>query len=118
MTGLQLRLPATACERIAAQGREAYGPDWHLFAADPAVPDGAIAFHRYPNTREPILDCVCPCGCRGWFQIPLYRLDQPNPGHGWLWAGNELTPTLSPSILRRDTCGWHGFLVNGIWEGC
>lgn len=36
----------------------------------------------------------------------------------WEWDGNVERPTCTPSILHdRDTCGWHGYLTDGVFVG-
>ena len=41
---------------------------------------------------------------------PPHRSD----GHVWQRVGDTIdTLTLTPSILRKDGCGWHGFITNG-----
>lgn len=54
---------------------------------------------------------VCPCGCRDIRYLPI-------SSRGWNWNGSRDLPTLTPSILMRDTNGethWHGFLTAGFW---
>ena len=57
---------------------------------------------------------ICPCGCgqEGW--LPF----RPAPSPSWEWDGNETSPTLSPSVLQRNGCKWHGYLRAGVWEEC
>lgn len=31
----------------------------------------------------------------------------------WVWDGNEKEPTITPSILVVNGCGWHGYLTKG-----
>lgn len=52
----------------------------------------------------------CPC-CGGEGILPFRGISQLTPS--WIWDGNAEAPTLSPSILRSRTCGWHGFLTAG-----
>lgn len=34
----------------------------------------------------------------------------------WLFSPPENEPTLSPSVNCVGCCGWHGFLVRGVWR--
>lgn len=64
----------------------------------------------------------CPCGKCG---SPIFvafenppdggpRFDShPNAPH-WTRTGEDFAAmTLTPSILRKSHCGWHGFITNG-----
>jgi hypothetical protein len=55
---------------------------------------------------------VCPCGCQGIGAIPFYKYDKLD---AWNWNGSQHKPTLTPSILRKKTCGWHGYLTDGVF---
>lgn len=47
-----------------------------------------------------------------------YKDRKPEFGPGPKWDLVQVEPlTIAPSILCRD-CGFHGFLRNGLWEGC
>lgn len=54
----------------------------------------------------------CPC-CGGEGALPI-RGRAVTPLQQWDWDGNREAPTLSPSILRSRTCGWHGYLRAGV----
>ena len=62
----------------------------------------------------------CPCGCGEPISVPFANpVDggpkrEDEPCQGWQRTGEDFaTMTLSPSILRIDGCGWHGFVRNG-----
>jgi hypothetical protein len=58
----------------------------------------------------------CPCGCQ---RHSLEFDNCPDTGRPrWHWDGNRTKPTISPSIHNSKTCGWHGFLRNGVFEEC
>lgn len=78
------------------------------------LPDGAAAWQRNEEGRPRALSYVCPCGCKATGSLPV----DPKLGTHWTWDGNEAAPTLSPSILRKTGCGWHGFLTAGQWITC
>ena len=65
-----------------------------------------------PANRITHLYFVCPCGCGDVFGIPVTQ-----KGSGvWNWDGDEALPTLTPSILRKVGCKWHGHLTKGIFD--
>lgn len=76
---------------------------------------GTVGWLRISGPEKPIthLVYVCPCGCKAVSSIPIVR--PGNTGEGWEWDGNEVLPTLKPSIFRHISCGWHGFLRKGEW---
>lgn len=58
---------------------------------------------------------VCPCGCGSVGAVTV------QVGYGskvWDWNGNEVRPTLTPSILKTSPCGWHGYLTDGVFVPC
>jgi hypothetical protein len=65
------------------------------------------------------VDLDCPCGCgRRLFVAFRNPLDGGPPIHPaasqWQREGDSFEAlTLSPSIRRRDGCGWHGYIRNG-----
>lgn len=62
---------------------------------------------------------VCPCGCGGLMDLPIYREGQPKPApNAWLWNGDRQQPTLTPSIRDLSGCRFHGFLTGGVWTFC
>lgn len=72
--------------------------------------------------REAVgLDFDCPCGGGGvrifvGFRNPVDGGPpfDPEPHHTWQRTGESFeTLTLMPSILRRDNCGWHGYITSG-----
>ncbi len=78
----------------------------------PDVP-GAIELRIWHDDPEVAgIGFVCPCGCgkEGW--LPF----QPAPSPSWDWDGNKEAPTLTPSVLQRTGCKWHGWLTAGVWK--
>lgn len=73
-----------------------------------ALPDGEQLYLEYccPRTGR-------PCG-----SIVIGKKEKPDGSPSWLWDGNALLPTLSPSVNCVGGCGWHGFLRSGVWESC
>jgi hypothetical protein len=95
----------------------------HLFTdRDDVCKSGDYMFARSNVTgRVCNLLYVCPCGCGrfGGLEIDLKK-DKKNPRQ-WKWSGSYRFPTLHPSIWSKKEnggCGYHGFLVNGIWTFC
>lgn len=61
----------------------------------------------------------CPCGNGEVAGIPLYREGDTKPEpNAWLWNGSQDKPTVTPSILRRGGCNWHGWLMDGVFREC
>lgn len=57
----------------------------------------------------------CPCGCGNIGFLPV------KPGYAnshWKWNGDEVKPTLTPSVQKTCGCSWHGYLTNGVWTPC
>ena len=54
----------------------------------------------------------CPCGCGDIFGVPVQGPKR------WDFNGNMDAPTLTPSLLRLDGCGWHGYLTDGYFRQC
>jgi hypothetical protein len=77
----------------------------------PDLPDGAAQWDTTKVDRG--LAYVCPCGCKEWRRVPVEGQRK------WNWDGDELAPTLTPSILHisrsEERCHWHGFLTAGKW---
>lgn len=72
---------------------------------------GDIEFRKYPNEEPAGYAYRCPkCGHEDWLKID----DGMN---GWVWNGNIDKPTLTPSILHTS-CGWHGYLTDGVFIDC
>lgn len=61
----------------------------------------------------------CPCGCGEPIGIEFNNPLDGGPPHDpsrSLWQRTGVTfdtLTLTPSILRKSGCGWHGFITNG-----
>jgi Family of unknown function (DUF6527) len=55
------------------------------------------------------------CGGTGLHAVPI-KPAVNTLGAGWDWDGNEIAPTLGPSILcdaKKGGCGWHGYIRGG-----
>jgi Family of unknown function (DUF6527) len=52
----------------------------------------------------------CPCGCGQRIELPLIREADP---HWNLRVEPDGTPTLAPSVWRKDGCRSHFFLRSG-----
>lgn len=81
----------------------------------PDLPPGSSEWSRGLDDRIASLTFVCPCGC-GSVGIVTVR-----EGYGdkhWTWNGDEVRPTLTPSILRTSPCKWHGYLTDGVFVSC
>lgn len=50
--------------------------------------------------------------------LPLRPLGNPetNGGHSWQWDGNEVKPTLTPSVHAVGS--WHGYVTAGRMVSC
>lgn len=62
---------------------------------------------------EQRLNFRCPCGCEALLAVVVKGPREPV----WQWDGNEDLPTISPSIKHKAGCGWHGYLVQGVFSG-
>lgn len=83
-----------------------------------SMADGAYFITPEISPGWKILKFVCPCGCRQVDTLRLYSIGDRRSNDAaphWLWDGNRNAPTLSPSINRDRTCGWHGYLQAGTW---
>lgn len=91
----------------------------------PAVPvdgfdqaqDRAGAFYFEEHSGRDYITWCCPCGCGDMRQIAV----QPGAAPGnrvWGWNGDQVRPTLQPSIRYMTGCRWHGFLTSGMWTPC
>jgi len=62
------------------------------------------------------LNFFCPGGCGdpGFCRVGNGKKPEVEPS--WKWDGNEVAPTLEPSIYAKHTCGWHGYLTAGVFK--
>lgn len=75
----------------------------------------AVAGTARWDSNHSHLHFICPCGvCGSYVVLPV----TPVSPKGWDWNGNKERPTLRPSIRRMDKCNWHGYLTEGVFEGC
>jgi Family of unknown function (DUF6527) len=75
---------------------------------------GSYLYRAFRDGAEPAgMAFICPCGCgnESWMAFE----GSAQPGACWQWNGNDLSPTLTPSVKQRG-CGWHGWLTNGYWK--
>jgi hypothetical protein len=54
---------------------------------------------------------LCPCGCG---DLGSVNINQSDP-YCWKWNGDKDKPTTTPSI-KQLSCGWHGYLTDGIFK--
>lgn len=59
----------------------------------------------------------CPCGCGQIIGIRFAETEL-DKGACWIWNHDRANPTVTPSILVLDGCGWHGHLINGEYLEC
>lgn len=76
---------------------------------------GAVEIRFYPEGLVGGLAFVCPCGCGREGYLPV---ETDSHGPRWDWDGNCEQPTLTPSVLFRGGCEWHGYLTKGEWRSC
>ena len=76
------------------------------------LPPGSAEWsHGFDGTISGLI-FVCPCGCGIVQHLPV------SGNKAWKWDGDEVNPTLHPSVLNVGKCGWHGHLVKGEWRKC
>lgn len=56
----------------------------------------------------------CP-GCNRPSAITV-GIEKESNKHQWKWDGNIEKPTLQPSINCVGCCGWHGYLIAGVFK--
>ena len=60
----------------------------------------------------------------GIIALPIFNpADFPTPPANaekvpWVWNGDKVKPTLTPSIFVNPPSGWHGFLTDGVLKRC
>jgi hypothetical protein len=91
------------------------GPNGGLYRRDLA--DGASRWTPPESGNIWHLGYICPCGCKHMRMIPVTQ----DGSYGWAWDGDQVAPTLTPSILhtvseRSANCGWHGYLTAGVFK--
>lgn len=80
-------------------------------------PPGGIQFGV--NMRGDVCSLIhkCPCGCGDVASLRI-GVEKPAESPSWKWNGNREKPTLEPSVYAKATCGYHGWLRDGVWETC
>lgn len=81
-------------------------------------PAGAVWFVDKPaRGKHKAIHTMCPCGCGSAAILRIYTADEPAPPPdqhpAWLWNGDKLKPTLTPSVHHIGH--WHGYLRDGVW---
>lgn len=76
---------------------------------------GTAEWSRNDKNEIAGLRFICPCGCGS---IGICTIKEGYGRPKWTWNGNELAPTLKPSIQKLDACAtlWHGYLTDGIFK--
>lgn len=94
---------------------------------DGPVPAGAFTFYKTSDIEMAGLLFGCPCGCGSMMSVAI---DAGSEGKRhrpkWQWDGNQVAPTLTPSILiyQQNDGGerigehWHGYLTAGEFVSC
>jgi len=79
---------------------------------------GDFAWRPDENPNRMIIKC--PCGCGDVIGICVAPMEQlpGRPSPVWDWDGNLEKPTVTPSIRVVGSCGWHGFLTDGVFRSC
>lgn len=109
---------------------------WLASLSDPEGPDlrpgdYVLARNTPASSRPGVLYYVCPCGCGSVGTVPLReapltRHESKTIVYGemygkaesreeWHYFGPPKTASVYPSI-RSESCGWHGYLKDGVWE--
>lgn len=85
-----------------------------------ARPNKPGEFQYIENPKGEIcgMALFCPCGCGPAGYLGFDNSDARAQDPTWTWNGNLNEPTLTPSIHRTTSCGWHGFLTDGIFKQC
>lgn len=84
-----------------------------------SIPPGEWILVRSESGNIYALVFGCPCKTHQhsrslWLPISTGS----KQGHKWLWDGNVDEPSITPSILRNDTCRWHGYMTKGKFVSC
>lgn len=81
-----------------------------------------VTLHGQPVPRREriAIEFDCPCGTANCLCIIEFANPEDgagpsrSDGHTWQRTGTTFeTLSLTPSILRRSPCGWHGYLTDG-----
>lgn len=76
---------------------------------------GAWRFAR--NGERTYMWFNCPCGCAYEGVIRVRTKGEETPEEtSYKWDGDEIHPTLTPSLRRATPCKFHGHLQKGIWS--
>jgi hypothetical protein len=73
-----------------------------------------------PPGKEARMYFCCPCGCGRHGSAPVRAGGPRTQTPEWDWDGEREEPTLNPSVYfnQGQKGEWHGWLRNGVWEGC
>jgi hypothetical protein len=114
MTGIRaIRVP-----ELRGKIRPLSNGEYAIHVTDPWIPPGAFVWFLDP-AGDRYLRFVCPCGCGIIHMVRTYVSRESVPsialGPLWIWNGNAVMPTLTPSLHMSRACGWHGFLTDGVF---
>jgi hypothetical protein len=71
-----------------------------------------------PDAEELWLDYCCPRTGEPCGSVLIGKGVKPTVGPSWKWDGSVYAPTLEPSINCKGGCGWHGYLIKGVFTPC
>lgn len=104
--------------RVGLWLRDMYFARWGRYQVieDEDLPDDAIPGKLYlvgEDGRYWIAAMRCPCGCSTLLEMNLLPDSEPV----WALRVIDATPTLQPSVWRKDGCRAHFLLRNGriVW---
>lgn len=67
-----------------------------------------VKFESYSESEGAVIG-------RFWTQRQLVGVRDET---SWKWDGDEVKPTLTPSIQKLSGCRWHGWLQGGVFKTC
>jgi hypothetical protein len=89
----------------------------HRLRSEDLFDDDALPGSFHIKEEATHFHCICPCGCGGHMNLPIYREGTPKPApNAWKWDGDRESPTLDPSIRDLSGCRYHGHLRAGWWS--
>ena len=84
-----------------------------VFNKRPVAPGEYNLVEKGPGLGYSGMWFSCPCGCMDVGFIAFGKGDREAGVHAWEWDGNEVKPTLRPSLQKSSDCRWHGWLMEG-----
>lgn len=97
---VMLKTPVRAQRRVSREELDTFKDPGSFFIEEE---DGELMFRFF-----------CPCGCGNFSTLIIGRGFMPDGNPTWEWDGNEMEPTLSPSLNNEGH--WHGWLQGGWWR--